>query len=777
MKLFFVFTSLLSLTFAQDYLCEGVEDNTRLPSTESCSLFYECVDGQMEQRMCRDGQYFDVTISDCDDSENVECYWEPTAPTPPGAGPVCRDDEHRQYFPSYNSCQQYYQCLNNTRWAAECPRGLYFDSVSLRCLPPSEAVCATRPSPPTLPPPGGDIPCRDDEHGQYFPSYYTCQQYYQCLNNTRWVAECPRGMYFDSVTLRCLPPNDAVCATRPTPPPIPPPGGELTCRDDEHGRFFPNYDFCHQYYQCLNNTRWLVECPRGLYFDSNSLRCLSPNDAACATKPTPPILPSPTPSPPGQELTCRDDEHLNFFPSYFSCQQYYQCLNNTRWLAECPRGLYFDSILHRCLSPTEAVCATRPTPPIFPTPTTPSTPTTISCENVTNFDFIASPVSCFNYYQCIDGKAFLLSCPFDQHFDFTRQRCDEPGNANCNIALNEELTPYSESPSCEGFPDNRMLRSQTSCIEYFVCLGEIAFRLSCPRGLYFEERVQTCVFPSESECVTTIEPPGTTNEPPVASCEGLENDQLIEHPTSCSFFYRCINGSEIISSCPVGRYFDINRQGCADSADVDCGGRTRRPDSTLTLTHTTTESTLPPMPSCVGLPDDRLLEHPTSCAFFFRCMGGVGDLNSCPINRYFDFNRQGCADSDDVNCGNRERREPGSTNEPSLTDCEGVEDNWLIEHPTSCALFYRCMGGVGVINSCPLGRYFDFNRQGCAESEDLDCGDRTRRPTSTVEPPIVDYQCQGVINGTFVYNINSCISYYHCIDGRAYPRWCDDGLW
>lgn len=76
-----------------------------------------------------------------------------------------------------------------------------------------------------------------------------------------------------------------------------------------------------------------------------------------------------------------------------------------------------------------------------------------------------------------------------------------------------------------------------------------------------------------------------------------------------------------------------------------------------------------------------------------------------------------------------------------------------------------------------VGRYFDVAIQGCAESIDVDCGDRTRRPTTTTLAPIIDPECRDVEEGRLVANVNSCLSYYECIEGRAMPRFCGDGLW
>ena len=71
-----------------------------------------------------------------------------------------------------------------------------------------------------------------------------------------------------------------------------------------------------------------------------------------------------------------------------------------------------------------------------------------------------------NYYQCIDGNAFLLSCPLNQYFDEARQTCDISDNVDCVVTPQPSPTP--PTISCEGVPNFRFIPSPIYCnVTYF----------------------------------------------------------------------------------------------------------------------------------------------------------------------------------------------------------------------------------------------------------------------------------------------------------------------
>ena len=179
-------------------------------------------------------------------------------------------------------------------------------------------------------------------------------------------------------------------------------------------------------------------------------------------------------------------------------------------------------MMQSCDLPSNANCPlVSPTPPgtTSPTPTTPGP--TVSCANVDNLRFIPSPSSCSLYYQCINDRPFLLSCPRGLYFSELIQTCDLPSNVNCDLISSPQPSP-PPSANCENQPENTFLPSPNSCSFYYQCIDNVPYLVSCPRGLYFNVLIQTCDLPANVNCVSPTEAPTTpmVPTPPTAPTVG-----------------------------------------------------------------------------------------------------------------------------------------------------------------------------------------------------------------------------------------------------------------
>lgn len=545
MKTWLVLTCLFGATFAQDPWCEGVEDRGRFRA-ETCWSFYECIGGVRSRHECDTGLYFNEVTEECDDPANVECESDtPTeiTPTMPNTLVRCDDVDDFDYIPHPDSCSEYFQCFDNYPYLLNCPRGLYFS-----------------------------------------PERNTCVEEY-CRST---------GI--------------------PSPPPPPPPQN-ITCEGVPNFGFIPSMELCTEYYQCIDNTPFRLACPRGLYFDVRTRTCTYTTIAECA------LYPPPTPQPPPVDASCIGRENFVFIPSPVSCPEYYQCIDDVAYRMQCPRGLYFSPDQLRCMYPNEANCVIR-VPPTAPPPVTLTPPTTdpdaptVSCSGVTNFNFIASPMSCSNYYQCIDGRAYLLSCPANRHFNEERQTCLTPEMASCIVRRNDLV-------SCEGVDNGWFLRHPTSCSSYFQCINGSPVLVSCPRGLYFDERIQSCNYPIYVDCsytLPTLEPP-TSTVPTEPSCQGRSDFTQIAHESQCSLFYLCIAEIGFLTSCPLDHNFDEAIARCNHEQFVDCGDRISR------VTTTTSAPWIDPQ--CAGQPNGVLVPNEYSCTQYYECIDNRAHPRYC----------------------------------------------------------------------------------------------------------------------------------------------------
>lgn len=330
---------------------------------------------------------------------------------------------------------------------------------------------------------------------------------------------------------------------------------DYLCTDIPDNSFLPSDESCSLYFKCINSVAYLLSCPLEQYFNSAIGRCDLAGNVECDDDFSTTLEPTRSP-PPGPNVNCDGTNEFDYLPSPVDCSKYYQCVGGDPFLLSCPRGLYFSVELRSCTTYDEANCVITPPGTLPPPPTSPGPPPSVSCDGVPNFRFVSSPRSCSvsinfktdfiswicflfqqNYYQCIDGNAFLLSCPLDQHFDELRQTCDSVENVNCELTPTPPTTTIRPLlPSCENVENFQFIRSPSSCNEYFQCIDEIPFLLTCPRGLYFNERIQTCDQPANVDCVTGT--PSTTPEPPLGvSCENVEDFQLLSHPSSCALYF------------------------------------------------------------------------------------------------------------------------------------------------------------------------------------------------------------------------------------------------
>lgn len=127
------------------------------------------------------------------------------------------------------------------------------------------------------------------------------------------------------------------------------------------------------------------------------------------------------------------------------------------------------------------------------------------------------------------------------------------------ILLGVVTTSFAQQNICENAVEFEFLPSPFSCSvtwtslwncytilklfcyqEYFQCIGGIAYRVACPRGLYFSPEIRRCLSYDEANCVVnstpspTPSPPTSPSPPPQVSCDGIPNFDFIPSDFSCS---------------------------------------------------------------------------------------------------------------------------------------------------------------------------------------------------------------------------------------------------
>merc|ERR1712110_1007929 len=159
-----------------------------------------------------------------------------------------------------------------------------------------------------------------------------------------------------------------------------------------------------------------------------------------------------------------EDGYAVFVPHPYDCSLYYECRGRTPVLMSCPAGLYFDSRINVCNWPEyvdcdESTTSTTTTTTTSPTTTETSTNSTKNrIKRSADFDVVC--------HESEDGYAVFVPHPFD-------------------------------------------------CSLYYECVDLTPVLMSCPAGLYFDSRIDTCNWPRNVDCddrttTTTVSSTTTT---------------------------------------------------------------------------------------------------------------------------------------------------------------------------------------------------------------------------------------------------------------------------
>jgi Chitin binding Peritrophin-A domain len=782
-------------------ICRDMDDYMYVPSPTSCSLFYMCLSEIPYLISCPPGQWFDFELQGCDVEENVECNIVTTAS--PSTTMAMEDENARcigvedytyilypiPYIPSFESCNEYYMCRNDTAYLQSCPPGTYFDMERQTCDLPQNVVCditttqSTEPTEsPTIPSPAPttttiappeDI-CEGVPDGQFVRSPFSCYIYHVCedgdIDATRF---CPIGEWFDQERQECDTIDNVDCDIGE--PTTPSPGGDI-CEGIPDGQFVRSPDACHVFYECTGGNAEEMMCPIGEWFDVDRQECDIIDNVDCD------VGGSTTPSPGGD--ICEDVPEGQFVRSPDACHIFYECNGGNAEEMMCPIGEWFDVGRQECDMIDNVDCELNGTITTTASTTT-STTTTVTptpeiCEGVPDGQYVRSPYACELFYYCLDGVGDVRSCPIGEWFEEDLQECDLIENVVCELGSGSTTpaTDDDENARCVGVEDYTYIPSFESCNEYYMCRNDTAYLQSCPPGTYFDMERQTCDLPQNVVCdITTTQsteptesptipspaPTTTTIAPPEDICEGVPDGQFVRSPFSCYIYHVCEDGDiEATRFCPIGEWFDQELQECDNIDNVDCD-----------IGEPTTPS--PGGDICEGIPNGQFVRSPDACHIFYECNGGNAEEMICPIGEWFDVNRQECDIIDNVDC------DVGGPTTPGGNICEDVPDGQFVRSPDACYIFYECNGGNAEEMMCPIGEWFDVGRQECDIVDNVDCelggANTTSTTTSTTTVTPTPEICEGIPDGQYVRSPYACELFYSCLVGVGDVRSCPIGEW
>lgn len=169
-------------------------------------------------------------------------------------------------------------------------------------------------------------------------------------------------------------------------------------------------------------------------------------------------------------------------------------------------------------------------------------------------------------------------------------------------------------------------------------------------------------------CITKVS--ANQGKPCAGVMSGTKNDF-----TDCRTYFRCVDGMEYHEKCPIGRYYDEERNKCGPEEDVEC---LRCPASGYLI-----------------------YRHTDSCSALTMCENGIAHDSNCKPGSYFHEHTRSCFDSRKVVC--------------HICPPTGVK---IVHNTSDCKKFNICNNGVvaGTFD-CSSDSYFDRNIKSCVVAE------------------------------------------------------------
>ncbi|XP_025269905.1 uncharacterized protein LOC105251157 isoform X2 [Camponotus floridanus] len=693
---------------------KGSTEKARIAHPWVCYLYYECVNGNKEERMCPIGKHFDYIQEVCDWPWKVNCM----RPIP--THDMSIDDCHNKCSPEGRTfrhetdCSLYYLCSNGKKILQQCTAGLHFNITLQICNYPYKSCDLPDNTYSTIT--QNVCPSNSTEKIR-FPHNCKCTYYHECVNGKKILHKCPEGLHFDIVQKTCNDPYKSGCApTFPKSTPMPiisttkwskepdktttenpldPSKCIGTCPEIDPPKvvLLPNED-CKKFCMCSNGIAWVQPCPEPLYFDSKDTVCKNKRDAVC-----------------GKRLFNQDRVSMHHRMFNENSLQSPKKENND------DQGIHDNSLSKHIYNFDDKTTTDKTT---TENPLDPSK-CIGTCPEIDPPKAVLLPnEDCKKFCMCSNGIAWVQPCPEPLYFDSKDTVCKNKRDAVCGKRLfNQDRV----SMHYRMFDEKNSLQSLNK--ENNDDHGIHDNSLS--KHIYnFDDKTTTENPLDPSKCIGT--------------CPEIDPPKAVLLPNEdCKKFCMCSNGIAWVQPCPEPLYFDSKDTVCKNKRDAVCGKRLFNQDRVsmhyrmfdeknslqslnkennddhgihdnslskhiynfddkTTTDKTTTENPLDPS-KCIGTcpeidPPKAVLLPNEDCKKFCMCSNGIAWVQPCPEPLYFDSKDTVCKNKRDAVCGKRlfnqdrvsmhyrmfdEKNSLQSLNKENNDD-HGIHDNSLSKH-------------------------------------------------------------------------------------------------
>ncbi|KAG5680453.1 hypothetical protein PVAND_009961 [Polypedilum vanderplanki] len=300
------------------------------------------------------------------------------------------------------------------------------------------------------------------------------------------------------------------------------------------------------------------------------------------------------------------------------CGKFYKCSNGRGYLFDCPAGEHWSVKLDRCDYPEIANCNMNGMHQYrlkkIPAKQANDNGDEVNSDNnddENNFDeelevdprckgsdpfkalHFAHLNDCSKFYKCYMGKAYIIKCPNGQHWGQHLNRCEHPTIARCNvlkqpkasIAAASFMLPYMDIPVKHTILDDPdyVIRDQrcvddegdrfnpthfshpSDCQMFYKCFNKLAYKVSCPLGLHFNEKTKACDYPHIAKCQSFAAYQNAQQQhiemSTIPDCSHGKNVN-IGIQGSLTRYFQCHSGEAYLRECGEGEFFNVNVMKC-----------------------------------------------------------------------------------------------------------------------------------------------------------------------------------------------------------------------
>lgn len=660
----------------------GYENGDIVKHPDNCMLFYICNNGDMVEKTCGYGNYWNPVAEECMLDTDGLCPQSaaptttaptPTTPAAPTGAKLKKKVKPNAQRPK-RSIDDIVDSLDeeDVLTLLEKPTEEHADDHEDETNALIERVL-----PEVAKPALKCLGIYND--GQFVAHPDDCRKFQICYDGDLYEQSCGLGNYFNGALDMCVPDTQNFCPIRPIPTVDTTTVSNCTCPGGyNEGQFVPYPGNCSLFYICHETLLLEGSCGEGNLFDNATSACVQDVNNTC----WPPAEPCISAD------ICTGVPDDSALPVPHQCNAFFFCMDNVSTYYQCPEGDYFNANVGICLPDIEATC-------INP------------CVNTTGIVTTLPHPDCSMYYLCNNGQTYVQNCT-QGYYDVATGVCST--TAVCPTAF------------CQNQPEYTTFPVEGNTQEFYICIGGIAVLKQCLPGTAFNATVEVCLPAPSASCNQTMCP------------NNFEAFPTLDGQTNAFCF--CKGNDAYLETCPLDYTFNETLGICYSNAPCDPMICLNSPDYTVSVNRNSSDSfclcvykqpvivdcpagtvfnqyqllCLPPnaassncVPnSCVGVEQNTAISPMPGLTGFCFCQNNEATYYACPQNSVFNPTIGICQSPLPVD----------QACNASLCATETVFPT--VNDPFS---FCYCLdNGTVILQRCSDGTQFDPERQVCLQS-------------------------------------------------------------